>query len=315
MNEGSCWRNGSYFRPDNLNENHISCVHDAALDGTNDGGWLYPDGDPCTSTTSPIQCTNVATDGPTNITLQRVAFFADMEFVYKCCLPNDCDNGPTDIIIANIYSRLYLIKLLLMSHTLGNIYIIENTFDPPSDITAIPQSYTVHCVIAGGELNKGFHYYYKDSSDIDLNSTYCSSQTGYDCSLTTDNTVTSEMTPNNVIDKTISITWEAEEISSGAFKQNNQNGDHVIECNARRGSTTRESTVTIGGIIILSNYGFKKITAWYTCTIGCVCCSLFGTACIYMEGCMHVENSNLLNGLTLRGCLCGISLNLIAFHN
>ena len=108
MNRGSCWPNGSYFRPDNLNENHISCVHDAALDGTNDGGWLYPDGDPCTSTTSPIQCTNVATDGPTNITLQRVAFFADMEFVYKCCLPNDCDNGPTDIIIANIYSKSYI---------------------------------------------------------------------------------------------------------------------------------------------------------------------------------------------------------------
>ena len=106
MNRGSCWPSGSYFRPNGLYVNHISCVHDAALDGTNDGGWILPSGAPCTSATSPIQCTNVTTDGPTNITLQRVADFNKMELVYKCCLPNDCDNGPTDIIIANIYSKL-----------------------------------------------------------------------------------------------------------------------------------------------------------------------------------------------------------------
>ena len=106
MNRGSCWPNGTYLRPSDLNANHISCVHNEALDGTNDGGWILPSGDPCNNTTSPIQCTNVATDGPTNITLQRVADFNDMELVYKCFLPNDCDNGPTDIIIANIYSKL-----------------------------------------------------------------------------------------------------------------------------------------------------------------------------------------------------------------
>ena len=60
---------------------------------------------------------------------------------------------------------------------IGSIYIIENTFDPPSDITAIPQSYTVHCVIVGERIWE-FHYYYQDNSDIDLTSTYCSSQTG-----------------------------------------------------------------------------------------------------------------------------------------
>ena len=128
------------------------------------------------------------------------------------------------------------------------MYIIENAFDPPSDITAIPQSYTVHCVIVGGWLDE-FHYYYQDSSDIDLTSTYCSSQTGYDCSLATDNTVTTDVSPDDVIDKTITVTWEAEEISSGAFRQDNNNGDHVIECNGRRGETTRTSTVTIEGIM------------------------------------------------------------------
>ena len=97
-----------------MDVNPISCVHDAALDGTNDGGWILPSGDPCTSVTSPIQCTNVATDGPTNITLQRVASFSNKELVYKCCLPNDCDNGPTDIIITNIYGTLKLVVRLLL---------------------------------------------------------------------------------------------------------------------------------------------------------------------------------------------------------
>ena len=129
---------------------------------------------------------------------------------------------------------------------IANIYIIENTFDPPSDITAIPQSYIVHCVIVGGGLDE---FQYQDN-DIDLTRTYCSSQTGYDCSLVTDNPVTTDMSPDKVIDKTITVKWKAKEISSGAFRQDSNNGDHAIECNARRGSTTRISTVTIEGIYL-----------------------------------------------------------------
>ena len=109
MNRGSCWPNGSYFLPNDLDDNHISCVHDAALDGTNPGGWIYPDGTSCTSGRSPIGCANVTSDGnPTNITLQRTGAFGQtgMELEYKCCLPNDCNNGPTDTIIANIYGKL-----------------------------------------------------------------------------------------------------------------------------------------------------------------------------------------------------------------
>ena len=109
MNRGSSWPNGSYFRSNDIDDNHISCIYCEALDRSraNDGGWILPIGSSCSSGTSPIKCTNVATDGPTNITLQRVADgSAVMELVYKCCLPNDCDNRPTDIIIANIYRKL-----------------------------------------------------------------------------------------------------------------------------------------------------------------------------------------------------------------
>ena len=129
-------------------------------------------------------------------------------------------------------------------YKIGNIYIIDSWFDPPSDITVLPQSYTVHCIIAGGELTE-FHYYYVDTTDTELTSTYCSSQKSYNCSLATDSTVTSDMTPDDVVDKTITVTWEAEEISSGAFRQDN--GDHVIKCNARKRNTSRESIITMKG--------------------------------------------------------------------
>ena len=132
---------------------------------------------------------------------------------------------------------------------LGSIYIIDSWFDPPSDITELTQSYTVHCVIVGGDIDLDeFHYYYVefvDTPDIDLNSTYCSSQTGYNCSLATDNTVTTDVSPDDVIDKTITVTWEAEEISSGAFRQDN--GDHVVKCYAKKGSKMRESVITVKG--------------------------------------------------------------------
>ena len=195
-----------------MDVNHISCVHDAAL---NDGEWILPSGAPCTSTTSPIQCNDVtAMNGPTNITLQRIASFNSMELVYKCCLPYDCDNGFTDSIIANIYCKLnsVMTRLSFTDYYLhiANIYIIESRFDPPSDITAILQSYTVHCVIVGGELTE-FHYYYQDNVnvniDIDLTNTHCSAQyVGYYCTLATDNTVTTDVSPDDVIDKTITVT-------------------------------------------------------------------------------------------------------------
>ena len=96
--------NGSYVRPSSI----IYCVHSEALDGVDDGGWIDPDGTPCDSTSSPLQCNDISTaGGPTNITVERVASFANMAAVFKCCLPNDCSirNGPTDIMIITIYGK------------------------------------------------------------------------------------------------------------------------------------------------------------------------------------------------------------------
>ena len=134
-------------------------------------------------------------------------------------------------------------KIILYLY-LAHIYITDNWFDPPSDITAILQSYTVHCVIIG-ELD-AIHYYYHDTPESELTSTYCSSHTGYNCSLA-NNKVISDKTSDNVVDKTITVTWEAEEISSGAFRQDSNHGDHKIGCYAKQSSTERESIISVRG--------------------------------------------------------------------
>ena len=124
---------------------------------------------------------------------------------------------------------------------LDRIYIIDNKFDPPFDVTAIPQDYTVHCTIAGNPSVSRYRY-----QNSVLNRGYCSSQTGYDCQRSNNDIKTSDLTPDGLRYINITITWEAV-ISSGAFGQNNNNGDHVVECYADRHSVVRTSTVIIRG--------------------------------------------------------------------
>ena len=154
-------------------------------------------------------------------------------------------NCPSHIALLSCSKVLSVYEFALYLY-LAHIYITDNWFDPPSDITAIPQSYTVHCVIIGEELER-VHYYYNDTPESELSSTYCLSQAGYNCSLANNNTVTSDMTPDNVVDKTVTFTWEAKEISSGAFRQSSNHGDHQIRCHLKENSIERESIIWVKG--------------------------------------------------------------------
>ena len=60
-------------------------------------------------------------------------------------------------------------------------------------------------------------------------------------------------TSDNAVDQSIIVTWEAEEISSGAFRQNSNHGDHKIRCYARANQTTieRESIISVRGKYII----------------------------------------------------------------
>ena len=50
--------------------------------------------------------------------------------------------------------------------------------------------------------------------------------------------LTSNITPDPLRHGLLTVTWEAQEISSGAFRQDNNNGDHKITCYAKRQTNT-----------------------------------------------------------------------------
>ena len=59
-----------------------------------------------------------------------------------------------------------------------------------------------------------------------------------------------DKTSDNVVDKTITVIWEAEKISSGVFRQDSNHGDHKIQCYARAKQKTtieRESIISVRG--------------------------------------------------------------------
>ena len=135
---------------------------------------------------------------------------------------------------------------------IGSIYIINVTVELSPDVTIIPQIYKVNCIIAGGVVN-ALYFSYADITDIQLNNSICTNSDGFSCTRIRDNGdedngvsgLTSDITPNALRHGLLNVTWEAEEISSGVFRQDNNNGDHRIKCYAERHSAKRNSEYII----------------------------------------------------------------------
>ena len=137
---------------------------------------------------------------------------------------------------------------------LVNIFIIDITVELPLDVTAIPQQYKINCVIAGKNVFK-LNFYYDDTDLTDI----CNSQgNGFSCTtmVENENELKSDLTPSKLRHGLPNVTWEAEEISSGVFRQDNNNGDHRIKCYAERGSAKRTSEYIIvkGNSLINRHY-------------------------------------------------------------
>ena len=86
----------------------------------------------------------------------------------------------------------------------GSIYIINVTVELPLDVTIIPQTYKVNCIIAGGIVNHGLNFSYADVMSIDLTDSICTNSDGFSCTVTKNNGddnngvsgLTSDITPN-----------------------------------------------------------------------------------------------------------------------
>ena len=115
----------------------------------------------------------------------------------------------------------------------------------PFDVIMTPQMYKVNCIIAGGVVDHALNFSYADVIDINLTDStpVCTESDGFTCTVELDNGdddngvsgLTSDITPNALRHGLLTVTWEAEEISSGVFRQDNNNGDHRIRCSAQRG--------------------------------------------------------------------------------
>ena len=122
---GECRSNGTYFRDSDLDiskpnsDNYLHCVlPNETLD---DGEWLRPDGQPvnCTDVTDPdpfLCITNITSPNNANITLYLTDddYFSplaggndkhNVELQYKCCLPTNCSDPNTNIMIINVFGE------------------------------------------------------------------------------------------------------------------------------------------------------------------------------------------------------------------
>ena len=110
-------------------------------------------------------------------------------------------------------------------------------------MTAIPQQYKVNCISTGKNVLK-LNFYYDDTDLTDI----CNSQSnGFSCTtmIENENELVSDLTHKPLRHGLLTVTWEAKEISSGVFRQDNNNGDHRIKCYAERLAAKRTSEYII----------------------------------------------------------------------
>ncbi|XP_019854458.1 PREDICTED: uncharacterized protein LOC109583510 [Amphimedon queenslandica] len=200
MHNGDCYPNGSYFYDDDIRPEQLKCT----LPGftLNGGEWVTPNGSSIYCSTDPLRCDVVSAPNAT-ISLyiptgQDISPSDDGW--YKCCLPTSCSDTSTNIIFANIFRW-------------GQIE--DTRVDLPSDVTVLPQTYTLHAIKIGhqNQLNTNYAdwYYYNESSGTSTK--LCRGYNDeYSCSIGNGMKVNYG---NGRYDYTLTLTWNEENITSG----------------------------------------------------------------------------------------------------
>uniref|UniRef100_A0A1X7T0C4 Fibronectin type-III domain-containing protein n=1 Tax=Amphimedon queenslandica TaxID=400682 RepID=A0A1X7T0C4_AMPQE len=214
MHDGTCCTNGSYFYDADITgaSNGIMCVlPDTALNG---GEWVTSSGSSVNCSTDPLRCDEVSSPNA-NISLYIDGGISSSDDGwYKCCLPTNCSDPNTNIIFANIFRWVQIETI---------------TVDLPSDITLLPQTYTLHAIKIGHDDHSSFlhavkWYYESGSSSTQL----CTgSRASYSCTFMYGNGMSVDY-GNGRWDYTLTVTWFGENVTSGVLSQSNNNGDHVF---------------------------------------------------------------------------------------
>ena len=113
---------------------------------------------------------------------------------------------------------------------IGWAEIAEIRVDLPSNITVLPQQYTLHAIKIGQPDHNFLHdatWYYESGSASSNLTSICNGQerSGYSCSV---GNGTPLFTSNGTYDYNLTVMWNGENISSGILSQSKNNGDHVF---------------------------------------------------------------------------------------
>ena len=141
---------------------------------------------------------------------------------------------------------------------LGAVQILEFKFELLSDMTVVPQQYTLHCVSTGD----GYYSITLYGNDQQIYSGGCRNGVCIKGQL---------HSSNYTYDNTVTITWNTQTISSGQLFSQSVNGDQIFRCNVVRHDANRNHNITVKGI--------KNYYLYYTCT------------CIFLSSRIHSFSS------------------------
>uniref|UniRef100_A0A1X7TMZ0 Fibronectin n=1 Tax=Amphimedon queenslandica TaxID=400682 RepID=A0A1X7TMZ0_AMPQE len=201
---------------------------ECGLPGANldDGQWIGPDGEvPCPGNKQNVQCTPGSSGANLSVQIPNHLQSSDGDGWYKCCLPTDCSDSNTSIIVANIFNFAQI-----ESFTVADL---------PSDMTVYPQEYKLNCI------KIGFNRY---DISMSINNTALASYTNCDdnnnnpCPGTDLSGVV-----ENTVRYTVTITWDGMNVSSGSISQSTT-GDQMYQCVVQvtdQRTRTRSLTVTV----------------------------------------------------------------------
>ena len=146
----------------------------------------------------------------------------------------------------------------------GWVQIEDISVDLPSDITVLPQTYTLHAVKIGTPnpyIRSANWYYESGNTSTELCTISSDNRDVYHCNFGYGMSVDKG---NGRRDFTLTITWNEENIASGIFNQAKSNGDHKYKFYLHVSNVMRNRTITITGRLFKNNvtvdYNYTFIT-------------------------------------------------------
>ena len=128
--------------------------------------------------------------------------------------------------------------ILSLLVTVGRVQIVDFSVELPSDITTLPQQFTLHCITTGD----GYYTISFNHNDQPTNITNIKCPSG-NCN----NHRQLLHSSNTTYDNNITLTWDTETITNETSFSQSSNGDQMYKCHVQSYEVNRESTLILRG--------------------------------------------------------------------